>query len=157
MLPFVSLVDSIPAHPDTLSAFVEDLRSRVREAEERHGRMPLLVVDDLERFSFLVGSRRTPPVLFRLDEVLSADCTPGLVAAGLSSWRADGSEAAPAQTTLALEPVRSVPEEDFGLVDLRLLTNNQTGWTGVLPLLVDHQTGLFSEYSRAPQLESASQ
>ena len=157
VLPFVSLVDSIPAHPDTLSAFVEDVRSRAREAEERHGRLPLLVVDDLERFSFLVGSRRITRVLFRVDEVLSADHTPGLVAAGLPRSPANGLEAAPGQTMLALEPVRSVQEDVFGLVDLRLLINNQTGWTGVLPLLVDRQTGLVSDYPSGREPESVSQ
>ncbi len=115
------------------------------------------MVDDLERLSYLTGSRRLTHVLSRLDEVLPADGTSGLVATGLSSCRADRLEAAPAQTTLALESVRPVHEDDFGLVDLRLLTNNQTGWTGVLPLLLDRQTGLLSEYPRAPEPGSVSQ
>jgi hypothetical protein len=150
VLPFLSVVESIPAHPDALSAFVEDTRSRAREAEEQHGHMPLLVLDDLERLSFLVDSRRFSRLLSRLDQVLSADCMAGIVATGLASRLADQLESRAAQTIMIMTPLSGAEAGELGLVNLRVLANKQSRWMGSLPLVIDRTTGLVGGYDMVP-------
>jgi hypothetical protein len=149
--PFLSLVESFPANPDALGAFVEDIRGKSREAEETTGRMPLVVLDDLERLFFLLGPRRLSRVLVRLDQVLSADSMPGLFATGLASRLTDVQESRAAQTILITSPTPPSESKELGLVNLRLLANRQTGWTGAVRLVVDRATGIVAEYGGPPQ------
>ncbi len=148
VLPFLSLVETIPASTDTLSAFLEDVRSRAREAEEWHGRIPLLLIDDLERLLLLTGSQPLLHVLSRLDDTLSADSMPGLVAATSPDRSTHGPDRLPAQTTLALVSVATPADDDFDRVDLEVRANSRTGWTGALPLLLDRRSGLFAQLSQ---------
>jgi DnaB-like helicase C terminal domain len=144
VLPCLSLVETIPACTDTLSAFIEDVRLRAQEAKERHGRIPLLLVDDLERLLLLTRARPLLHLLSRLDDALAASSIPGLLAMTLLDRSACGLERLPAQTTLALVSVSASANDAFGRVDLELRTNARTGWTGTLPLLLDRRCGLFT-------------
>jgi hypothetical protein len=157
VLPFLCLVETIPAHPDALGSFVEDVLSRAREARDSHRKTPLVVVDDLDRLLFLTAYRRPRHLLYHLDEVLSGDAVPGLLAAALPSRPGAGVETRPAQTTLVLEPARFGQDNDLATMDLRLVANNQTGWTGTLPLLVDRRTGLVAENRAAGARDRAPQ
>ena len=144
VLPYLSLVETIPAYTDTLSAFIEDVRSRAQEAKERHRRIPLLLVDDLERLLLLTRARPLPRLLLRLDDALAADLIPGLLAMAPPDRSTYELEGLPAQTALALVPVSASTDEALERVDLELRTNARTGWTGTLPLLLDRRSGLFT-------------
>jgi hypothetical protein len=144
VLPWLSLVETIPAYTDTLSAFIEDVRLRAQEARERHGRIPLLLVDGLERLLLLTQARPLVHLLSRLDDALAADSIPGLLATTLPDRSAHGLERLPARTILALVSVSAFTNDAVGRVDLELLTNARTGWTGTLPLLLDRRSGLFT-------------
>lgn len=157
VLPFLCLVETIPAHPDALGAFLEDMLSRARETRENHRKTPLVLVDDLDRLLFLTAHRRPRHLLFRLEEVLSGDAVPGLLAAALPYRPGAGVETRPAQTTLVLEQASYGQESDLAPMDLRLVVNNQTGWTGTLPLVVDSGSGLVAENRAAGPLDRAPQ
>jgi hypothetical protein len=58
---------------------------------------------------------------------------------------------------LALEPARFGQGSDLANMDLRLVVNSQTGWTGILPLLVDRRTGLVAENRAAGARDRARQ
>lgn len=144
VLPYLSLVETIPAGTDALSAFIEDVRLRAQEAKERHGRIPLLLVDDLERLLLLTRARPLLHLLSGLDDALAADSIPGLLAMAPPDRSAYGLERLPAHTTLALVSVWASANDAFGRVDLELRTNARTGWTGTLPLLLDRRAGVFT-------------
>jgi hypothetical protein len=144
VLPYLTLVETIPAYTDTLTAFIEDVRSRVQEAQERHSRIPLLLVDDLERLLLLTRAQPLLHLLPRLSDALAADSIPGLLAATTPDRSAYELERLPVQTTLALVSVSASADDDFGRVDLEIRTNARTGWTGTLPLLLDRRSGLFA-------------
>jgi hypothetical protein len=157
VLPFLSLVETIPAHQDLTSAFLGDARSRAQESEERHGKTPLVLVDDLEHLLLLSDARPTGQVLARLDGALVADSIPGVIASTPPD-RADPSfRGLPARSALVLEQAPGLSDEAFGRVDLELLANTHTGWTGSLPLVLDHLSGLFSVCPLAPEGESVVQ
>ncbi len=145
VLPYVSLIDPSPAHAGSLGAFIEDVRSRAQDAGEQHGRLPLVLVDDLERLVTLSGSRSPLHLLSRLDDALVADSIPGLVAVTPDDLLRAGSERLPVQTVLTLTPVLpsvvGAPER----VDLEVRRNTATGWTGTVSLLLDPRSGLFAE------------
>jgi hypothetical protein len=147
VLPYLSLIETIPASTDNLSALIEDVRLRAQLAKERHGKIPLLLIDDLERLLLLTRAQPLLHVLSRLDDALVADSTPGLLAMTPPDRSAYGQERLPAQTTLALVSVSAFADEAFGRVDLELRTNARTGWTGTLPLLLDRRSGLFTDPS----------
>lgn len=153
VLPCLSLVETIPAYTDTLSAFIEDVRLRAQEAKERHGRIPLLLVDDLERLLVLTRARPLLHLLSRLNDALAGDSIPGLLATTPPDRSAYGLERLPAQTTLALVSVSASANDAFGRVDLELRTNARTGWTGTLPLLLDRRSGLFTHPSTSTERE----
>ncbi len=144
VLPFLSLVETIPAYTDTLGAFIEDVRLRAQEAKERRGRIPLLLVDDLERLLLLTRARPLVHLLSRLDDALAASSVPGLLAMSPPDRSTCGLERLPAQTTLALVSVSASANDVFGHVDLEVRTNARTGWTGTLPLVLDRRAGLFT-------------
>jgi hypothetical protein len=144
VLPYVSLVETIPASADTLGAFIEDVRSRAGEARERRGMILLLLVDDLERLLLLTRARPLAHLLARLDDALVAEGIPGLVATTPPERSGHGLERPPVRTTLALASAAGPMDDDFGRVDLELEINARTGWTGTLPLLLDRRCGLFA-------------
>jgi hypothetical protein len=143
VLPCLTLIETIPNYTDALSAFVEDVRMRAQETQERQGRIPLLLVDDLQRLLALTQAQPLVHLLSRLDDALVADSIPGLLAATPPDRSACGLGNLPAQTTLALVSVSASASDTFGRVDLELRANARTGWTGTLPLLLDRSSGLF--------------
>ena len=144
VLPFLSLVGTIPAHTDTLSALIEDVRLRARELNERHGSIPLLLIDDLERLLPTTRVQSPPLLLSRLDSVLAADLMPGLLAVRAPGSSLGDLEKLPVQAVVALVPASTSPVDALERVDLQLLTNARTGWTGTLPLLLDRRSGFFA-------------
>jgi hypothetical protein len=145
VLPYLSIIDATPAVTGSVSAFVEDVRSRGQESGEHHGRLPLLLVDDLEQLVALTDSRSPLHLLSRLDDALTADSMPGLLAGAPAASLLAEVERLPVQTVLALAPifrtVAAAPEH----VDLEVRKNAATGWTGTVSLLLDPSSGLFAE------------
>ena len=153
VLPYLSLIETIPAYTDTLGAFIEDLRLRAQQTRERHGRIPLLLIDDLEHLALLTRARPLLHLLSRLDDALAADSMSGLLAMAPPDRSAYGQERLLAQTTLALVSVSASADDAFGRVDLELRTNAGTGWAGTLPLLLDRRSGLFTDPPISTQRE----
>jgi hypothetical protein len=116
---------------------------RAQETQERQGRIPLLLVDDLGRLLALARVQPLVHLLSRLDDALVADSIPGLLATTPPDRSAYGLDKLPAQTALALVSVSASAGDTFGRVDLELRANARTGWTGTLPLLLDRGSGLF--------------
>jgi len=145
VLPYLSLIDAAPASTGSLSAFVEDVRSRGQEAGEQHGRLPLVLVDDLEALVTLTGSRSPLHLLSRINDALVGDSMPGLLACAPASPLFAELERLPVQTVLALMPVLPSTTATSERVDLEVRKNAATGWTGTVPLLLDPWSGLFAE------------
>ena len=144
VLPFLSLIDAAPGSTSNLSAFVEGLRAHCQESAEQHGRLPLVLVDDLDRLVTITGSRAPVHVLSRLDAALAADSIPGLLAAGWDSVAPASVDRLPVRTVVALARAAG-PGGSNGRVDLEVRKNLATGWTGTIPLLLDQSSGLFAE------------
>ncbi len=153
VLPYLSLVDTVSASTPTLSAFIQDVRLRAQEAMEQHQRIPLLLVDDLERLRFLTGSGPLLPLLSRLDGTLTADSVPGLLAATTPDPSLSATGKVPVQTIVVLESVSALAGDAVERVDLDLRTNAPTGWAETLPLLLDRRTGLFTDPSTCTELD----
>jgi hypothetical protein len=151
VLPLLSLVDTIPTRLATMDAFAEDVRAKSREVSQRHGRVPLVLVDDLDRLLLLAPEPRLVHVLALLDEVLQNECVPGLVGFTLTESLLEAADALPAQTVLALEPAMDNLENSFGRASLQVLADAPTGWTGTVPLLLDIPSGLFALDPTSPQ------
>jgi hypothetical protein len=149
VLPYLSIVDAAPGSVSNLSTFVEGVRSHGQEAAEQHGRLPLVLVDDLDELTALTGSRSPVDVLSRLDAALAADSIPGLLAAGSQGIFATAVDRLPVRTVVALTPVVGGPGGGNGRVDLDVRKNSATGWTGTVPLLLDPSSGLFAEAAPA--------
>jgi hypothetical protein len=145
VLPYLSLVDATPATTGSLSAFIEDVRSRGQETGEQHGRLPLVLVDDLERLLTLTGSRSTTHLLTRLNDILRADSIPGLLAGGPEGVLPVGMERLNVQTVLILTPALPSAAGVAERVDVEIQKNKATGWTGSLSLVLDPSSGLFAE------------
>jgi len=143
VLPYLSLLDRAPGPPGDLRAFVERLRARSQEEAEQHGRLPLVLIDDLEELVAITASRSPTHLLSRLDAGLAGDSLPGIVTAGTdgSLGRADHP---PVQTVMALVPA-SAGDGVSERVDLEIRENAATGWTGRVPLLQDPYSGLFAD------------
>jgi len=144
VFPYLLIVDTLPATALTVSAFIEDLRHRSQEAIEQHGRVPLLLLDSVERLLSLTASEPLPLLMSRLDGTLAADSMPGLLTSDTGTKSLVGAGRLPVKTVMVLESVPGYDDE-LGRVDLELLANTQTVWTGTLRLLLDQRTGLFSE------------
>ena len=149
VLPYLSLVDAAPGSISSLSAFVEGVRSHSQKAAEQHGRLPLVLVDDLDELVALTRSQSPLHVLSRLDAALAADSIPGLLAAGSEGAFAAAVDRLPVRTVVALMPVVGGPGGSNGRVDLEVRKNSATGWTGTVPLLLDPSSGLFAEAAPA--------
>ena len=163
VLPYLSLIDASPTSTGYLSAFLEDLRSRAREAHEQRGRLPLVLVDDLEALVALTGSRSPLQLLSRLDDALAGESIPGLLAGSTDDVQATPLEMVPVRTVLTLTPTGSSappgsappaespmpagPSAPVALewVELEVRKNRATGWTGSLSLLLDPSSGLLAE------------
>ena len=150
VLPYLSLVDAAPGSVANLTSFVEGLRSHSQEAAQQHGRLPIVLIDDLDRLVALTGSRSPLHVLSRLDAALSADCIPGLLAAGSDGVLPAAVDRLPVRTVVALTQVsvgsgQQLPGGGGGRVNLEVMKNSTTGWTGTVPLLLDPSSGLFAE------------
>lgn len=148
VLPYLSLVDRPPGPPDDLSGFLDRLRSRSQEAAEQHGRLPLVLVDDLEGLTALTASRSPLHLLSALDSALAADSLPGVITAGSGGSLAREIDHLPVRTVLSLQ---AMPTGVAGSerVELELKKNTATGWTGSISLLLDPSSGLFAEATRA--------
>ena len=149
VLPYLSIVDAAPGSISSLSAFVEGVRSHSQEAAEEHGRLPVVLVDDLDALLTLTGSRSPLNVLSRLDTALATDSIPGLLAAGPGSIFPVAVDRLPVRTVIALSPVAAGPGGVSGHVDLEVRRNSATGWTGAVPLLLDPLSGFFAEAAPA--------
>jgi DnaB-like helicase C terminal domain len=145
VLPHLSLVGTIPAYTDTVSALIQDVRLRVREVSERHGKIPLLLVDDLEHLLPVTRPRQLPLVLSRLDEVLAADSTPGLLTMTMPDSLLLGMESLPVHSVLTLMSASGSATDTLERVDLDLQINDHTAWAGTLPLLLERRSGLFAQ------------
>ena len=147
VLPYLSLVETVPAHTDRLSALIEDIRLRAQEISERQGKVPVLFIDDMERLLPLVHARALPALLSRLDDALAADSIPGLLAVTSPYPSPCAPERLPVRTTLTLVPVSATANGAPKRVDLELRTNAHTGCAETLPLLLDRRSGLFTDSS----------
>jgi hypothetical protein len=144
VLPYLSLVDAFPASAAGLSAFIEDVGVRAQEARHKHGRIPVLLVDGLERLVHPTRDRRLLHTLSRLDHALTAESIPGLLATTATDLSAHDSDRFPVQTLLSLAPVSASGRETLKRVDLELRTRAHTSRTETLPLLLDCRSGLYA-------------
>jgi hypothetical protein len=151
VLPLLSMVDTISTYVTTLDAFAEDVRARSRELAQKHGPVPLLLVDDLDRLLLRTPEQSLVHALALLDEVLRDECASGLVAANLTDPLIEAADALPARTVLFLEEAVEKLEEGFGRADLQVTANAPTGWKGTLPLLLDVSSGLFALDPTTPE------
>jgi hypothetical protein len=149
VLPYLALIDAGPGATGTVSGFIEDVRSRLQESGEQHGRLPLVLVDDLERLAALTGSRSAVHLLSRLDDVLAGESTPGLLASPIEGVLPARMEGLPVRTVLTLTPVVAPTGAVTERVDVEVRKNTATGWTGGLSLLLDPQSGLLAETTAA--------
>lgn len=146
VLPYLSLMDRVPGPAGDLSGFIDRLHSRSQEAAERHGRLPLILVDDLEELTAITGSRSPLHVLSRLDAALAAHSLPGILTAGPNGPLLRHVDQLPVRSVMALSEAES---GGGGRVQLEVLKNTSTGWTGIVPLLLDPSSGLFAEAATA--------
>jgi hypothetical protein len=153
VLPYLTLIETIPPRTDTLRAFVEDVSSRAQEAYERHGRIPLVLVDDLDRLLLLTRARRPLRLLSRLDDALAAESVPGLLAATLLDRSTPRREGLPSRTTLTLISASASANSVWGCVDLELRINALTSPAETLALLLDRRSGLFAHLPASADLD----
>jgi hypothetical protein len=144
VLPWLSLIETVPTGADRFTTFIEDVKLRAGEAEKQHGRIPLLLIDDLDRLSVLTEARPLTTLLRRLDEALAANSLAGLVSMTTPHRSAPRIDGLPGRTILALMPVSAFSHEAIDYVDLKILTDARRGWTGTVPLLLDRRSGVFA-------------
>ncbi len=153
-LPYLTLLETIPPHTDTLRAFLEDVSSRAQEAYERHGRIPLVLVDDLDRLLLLTRARRPLRLLSRLDDALAAESIPGLLATTSLDRFAPHPERLPARTTLTLTCASASINDVWKRVNIEIRANNAPpDPTGTLTLLLDRRSGLFAHLPTSAEPE----
>jgi hypothetical protein len=145
VLPFVTLIDATPASTASVGAFIEDVLARSLEAGEHHGRLPLVLVDDLGRLAELTGSRSPLGLISRLGDALAADSLPGFVTGEVDPACVRETEWTRLQSVLVLHPIAPSSSELPRRVDLEVRHNATTGWTGTVPVLLDPSSGLFAE------------
>lgn len=139
----LSLIETLPTHPDDSCAFIEDVRSGAEEARKRRGRTPLVIVDDLERLLLLAGTQPFEQLFPHLDDVLRASAVPCLIARAVPDLTGSDAERLCAQTTLTLV-LESDTDDGFSQGWLEVEANAATGWSGTLPLLLDRYSGVFA-------------
>jgi hypothetical protein len=142
----MSLIDGTPASTRSVSALIEDMRSRAQDAVGQHRRLPIVLVDDLAHLSTLTGSRSPSDLLSRLDDALKAEALSGLLAAVPADVSRGGAERRlPVRTVLLLTQGAPSAPEAPDQVELEVRKNMATGWTGAVSLLLDRRSGLFAE------------
>lgn len=144
VLPWLSLIDTVPACAAGLGGFIEDLRRRSFVVGERHGTTPLVLVDDLGSLLLLTGARSPRNLLSRLDTALQASSLAGLIAMSVLDPFVSRTDGLPSQTTLALVRMVISLDDTPAPVALKVQRNTVTGWTGTVPLLLDGRSGLFA-------------
>ncbi len=147
VLPYLSLVDSLPASSDAMSALPSDISSRAREAKERHGLAPLLLIDDLGRLLLLAPAEPLPHLLGRLDDVLAADSITGLLAGAVADPFSLIQEELPVRTVVTLS-LRDAYEDDHLVhVNMEVQGSSPTSRSATLPMVLERRTGLFAQSS----------
>ncbi|MCE5255032.1 MAG: hypothetical protein LLG45_12665 [Actinomycetia bacterium] len=142
--PWLSLVETIPDSANAVGAFLEDVRRRVHDLGDRHAQPPVLLLDDLDHLLLLTGPRPLVDLLSRLDAALAGAAVAGLVAMTKPYPPTSRLENLPAQTVLALALLPGPPSEAVAYIGLDVRTNRRSGWTGAVPLALDHRTGLLA-------------
>jgi hypothetical protein len=145
VLPYLSLVDSVPAFGVGPSAIIEDLGLRVHEAIDQHGRIPLLLVDDLERLLVLTEARPLFHVLSRLDDALAADSVPGLLTATQQEFTSSNLEDLPVHSTFAFTSSTTSGVDGLTRVKVELLPGGKAADPATFGLFFDRRSGLFSQ------------
>ena len=146
VLPYLCLMDRVTGPGADLSGFIDRLHSRGQEAAEQHGRLPLVLVDDLEELTAITGSRSPLHLLSRLDAALASHSLPGVLTSGPDGALLRQMDKLPVRSVMALT---ELPGGGGGRVELEVLKNTATGWIGSVPLLLDPASGLFAETTRA--------
>ncbi len=142
VLTHLSLIEILPPHSDGLSPFVEDVRSGTEVAARKHGGIPLVIVDDLQHLLLLTGVQPLDVMFSHLNDIFVANSIPCLVAVATPD-PADRVDGLSMQSLLTLVST-SAPGAIFSHVDVVIETNVATGWTGVVPLLLDRRSGIFA-------------
>lgn len=146
VLPYLALIDGTPASTRSVSALIEDMRSRSQEAVGQHMRLPLVLMDDLTHLASLTGSRSLSDLLSRLDDGLKAESVSGLLAATPADvYRGGAERRLPVRTVLMLTQDTPSALDAPDQVQLEVRKNMATGWTGSILLLLDRRSGLFAE------------
>jgi hypothetical protein len=144
VLPWLSLLETIPAYTDPLTAFLEDVSLRVMKARDQQGRTPLVLVDDLQRLLLHTRARGLLNVLSRIDDALAAGSIPGLLTLTPADFSGHVLAGLPAQGIVTLEPAHVSPDDSPSILNLGVLANTRTGWTGTIPLILDRRSGLIA-------------
>jgi hypothetical protein len=141
VLPLLTLVDGVPARPDLPAALLDDVRIHAEDAAERHGRAPILLLDDIESLLLLGADEPAGRALSRLDESLHAESMTGLFTATSTTPDGWSPRNLHVRMVLALRPCDAAPTR----IDLDILADARNGGGRLLPLLFDGRTGLFAE------------
>ena len=150
VLPWLSLIETIPAYTDPLTAFLEDISVRAMQARDQQVRTPLVLVDDLQRLLLHTRARPLLHVLSRIDDALAASSIPGFLTLTPADFSGHTLAGLPAQGIVTLEPAYVSPDDSYSILDLAVLANTRTGWTGTLPLLLDRRSGLIAPAEEPP-------
>lgn len=144
VLRWLTLTDTVDAYGDVLSAFIEDIRLRAREALTTHGEVPFVLIDDAERLMRASRVRPLADLLKRLDDFLVETSAAGLITMTVPRRTVQGVDGLPVQTTLSLAGIPGSPHDSLQYVDLEILTNARGGRTGTIPLVLDLRSGVFA-------------
>ncbi len=148
VLPYLSLLDRVPGPVGDLRGFIDRLHSRCQEAAERHGRLPFVLIDDLEELMAITGSSSPLHLLSELDAALAAQSLPGVLTGGPGGSLLDQANELPVRSVMALTAPAD-RQSGSGRVELEVRKNAATGWIGSVQLLLDPASGLFAEATRA--------
>jgi hypothetical protein len=148
-LPYLTVVETLPAGPHRLTAFLRHLERQLQ------GRNDLLVLDDLARLEVLLGVasyRERAALLVELEAVLQDRTIPGIVLThpGWSGRRSaeDGLENL-GSALLRLRPAGKDPVPHTSSVSLRVLKQPGSSRPGTeVRVLHDRHSGLFVEAPR---------
>jgi hypothetical protein len=141
VLPLLTLLDGVPARPDLPGALLDDVRTHAEDATEKHGRTPVLLLDDIESLLVLNSAEPAGRALSRLDAALEAESMTGLFAATSTAPDSWSPRNLQVRMMMALRPRDISPTR----VDLDILADARNGERRLLPLLFDGRTGLFAE------------
>lgn len=149
VLPCLYLVDTPSLRLDTLGSLIDDVRVRAGGVADRHGRNPAIFIDDLDCLPPFASGLPMAHLLSSLDHAMIADQFPCLATMTLPLGYGGRGVDLPVQTFLIMKARPASPGDHFLRVDLNLCKNSLKGWTGTLPLLLDHRSGLFTALTLA--------